>query len=132
MKRRVRVVAALIERGNEALVTRRHDKGERAGLWEFPGGKIEPGEAEAEALVRELAEELGVSVKVGALFGTVAHQYPDVHVELLLFRAELLPGKEPLPLQAAELRWVPLAELPALPFCEADVPLLRRLASAAG
>ena len=126
--RRVRVVAAFIERGAAVLLTRRHDKGERAGLWEFPGGKVEAGEEEPAALIRELQEELGVEVRVGALVGRVSHTYPDVHVDLVLYAAELVPGgPEPLPLEAAELRWVPRKEMTALPFCEADVPLLEQL-----
>lgn len=129
--RRVRVVAAFIERAGAVLLTRRHDKGERAGLWEFPGGKVEAGEAEEAALVRELQEELGVDVAVGSLYGRTEHAYPDVHVALALFHAELVPGKDPQPLEAAELRWVPRAEMIRLPFCEADVPLLEKLARGA-
>jgi 8-oxo-dGTP diphosphatase len=125
--RRVTVVAALIERGGEVLVTKRHDKGERAGLWEFPGGKVEAGEDEQIALVRELDEELGVLVEVGALFGRVEHTYPDLHVSLALYRATLAPGADPRPLQAADLQWLPRWQLKALPFCEADIPLLARL-----
>lgn len=126
--RRVTVVAALIERDGLVLLTRRHDKGERAGLWEFPGGKVEAGEKERDALVRELDEELGVTVHVGRLYGRVDHQYPDVHVHLALYFAELDPdAHEPQPLQAAELRWVPRAQMIGLPFCEADMPLLEKL-----
>ena len=127
--RRVRVVAALVERNGAFLVTRRHDQGARAGLWEFPGGKVEAGEEETAALVRELREELGVETRVGALYDRVHHRYPEVHVELALYYTELLPGKEPLPLAAADLRWLPRAELTRLPFCEADVPLLAKLAA---
>jgi 8-oxo-dGTP diphosphatase len=125
--RRVRVVAGLVERAGRILVTRRHDKGERPGLWEFPGGKVEAGEAEPAALARELVEELGVQVRVGELFGRIEHAYPDLHVELALYSAALEPGPEPQPLEAAELRWVPRGELSTLPFCEADLPLLERL-----
>ena len=129
--RRVRVVAAFIERAGAVLLTRRHDRGERAGLWEFPGGKVEAGEAEQAALVRELQEELGVDVIVGALCGRVEHSYPDVHVDLVLYEAELVPGSDPQPLEAAEMRWVPRAQMLELPFCEADVPLLEKLARGA-
>ncbi len=122
------VVAAVIERGDEVLVSKRFPKGERAGLWEFPGGKVEPGEAERVALVRELREELGVRAQVGELYARVEHIYPDVQVELALYRASLAPSEEPRPLQSDELRWVRRRELPGLPFCEADVPLLTRLA----
>jgi 8-oxo-dGTP diphosphatase len=124
----VLVVAALIARGGEVLLTRRHDKGERAGLWEFPGGKVEQGEAEQGALARELLEELGAQVQVGSLYGRTEHSYPDLHVELALYHAQLVPGADPRPLQAAEMRWVQRAEMPSLPFCEADIPLLQQLA----
>ena len=128
MNRRVLFVAALIARGDEVLVARRKEAGERAGLWEFPGGKVEPGEGERAALARELREELGVRVQVGELYARVDHIYPDLQVELALYRARLHDNEEPRPLTAEELRWVPLRELPALPFCEADVPVLTRLA----
>jgi 8-oxo-dGTP diphosphatase len=128
VKRRVLVVAALIARAGEVLVARRNEAGERAGLWEFPGGKVEPGEGERAALARELREELGVRVQVGELYARLEHIYPDLQVELALYRARLHENEEPRPLIAEELRWVPLRELPALPFCEADVPVLTRLA----
>ena len=131
MKRRVLVVAALIERSGEVLVARRKEEGERAGLWEFPGGKVEPGEGERAALARELREELGVRVQVGELYARLEHIYPDLQVELALYRARLHELEDPHPLTAQELRWVPRRELPGLPFCEADVPLLTQVAEEA-
>ena len=128
MKRRVLVVAALIERGGEVLVARRKEKGERAGLWEFPGGKVEAGEGERAALARELREELGVRVQVGELYERLEHIYPDLDVELALYRARLHEHEEPRPLTAEELRWVPRRLLPGLRFCQADVPVLTKLA----
>lgn len=131
MNRRVLVVAALIERSGEVLVARRKEQGERAGLWEFPGGKVEPGEGERAALARELREELGVRVQVGELYARLEHIYPDLQVELALYRARLHELEDPRPLTAQELRWVPRRELPGLPFCEADVPLLTQVAEEA-
>jgi 8-oxo-dGTP diphosphatase len=131
VKRRVLVVAALIERSGEVLVARRKEEGERAGLWEFPGGKVEPGEGERAALARELREELGVRVQVGELYARLEHIYPDLQVELALYRARLHELEDPHPLTAQELRWVPRRELPGLPFCEADVPLLTQVAEEA-
>lgn len=130
------VVAAVIERegerggerGSEVLVSKRFSKGERAGLWEFPGGKVEAGEGERAALARELREELGVRAQVGELYARVEHIYPDVQVELALYRVTLGPHEDPRPLQSEELRWVRRRELPGLPFCEADVPILTQLA----
>ncbi|GAC1543440.1 MAG: (deoxy)nucleoside triphosphate pyrophosphohydrolase [Myxococcales bacterium] len=126
--RRVLVVAAVIERRDAVLVSLRRPKGERASLWEFPGGKVEPGEGERAALARELHEELGVRAQVGALYARLEHIYPDLQVELALYRCVLHEGEDPRPLQAQAVRWVARRDLPGLPFCEADIPVLTRLA----
>jgi 8-oxo-dGTP diphosphatase len=126
--RRVLVVAAVIEREGEVLVSLRRPKGERASLWEFPGGKVEPGEGERAALFRELREELGVRAHVGEEYARLEHEYPDLVVELALYRCALHAGEEPEALSAQEVRWVARRDLPALPFCEADVPVLSLLA----
>ncbi|MBS2024411.1 MAG: (deoxy)nucleoside triphosphate pyrophosphohydrolase [Deltaproteobacteria bacterium] len=126
--RQVRVVAAVIEHEGKLLLSRRKDKGERAGLWEFPGGKIEAGETEEAALVRELREELDVEATVGAFVERLTHEYPDVRVELILYRATVPLGAEPKALSAAEVAWVPKPRLLELPFCEADIPILGRIA----
>ncbi len=127
--RRIRVVAALFARGSSVLVQQRPANKSRALLWEFPGGKVEAGEGDAAALARECLEELGVVAQVGEKLWEAVHEYEDLHVELLLFRAEMAPDAEPLPHEAHQLRWVERSELPSLPFCEADLPLLPRLAS---
>ena len=126
--RRVLVVAAVIERADAVLVSLRRAKGERASLWEFPGGKVEPGEGERAALFRELREELGVRAQVGEEFARLEHVYPDVQVELALYRCALHQGEEPRALSSQEIRWVARRDLPGLPFCEADVPVLTLLA----
>ena len=126
--KRVLVVAAVIERNGKVLVSLRRPKGERASLWEFPGGKVEAGEGERAALARELQEELGVRVKIGEEYARVEHIYPDLQVELALFRCELHAGQEPQPLACEAVRWVSRRDLPGLPFCEADIPVLTRLA----
>jgi 8-oxo-dGTP diphosphatase len=126
--RRVLVVAAVIEREGRVLVTLRRPKGERASLWEFPGGKVEPGEGERAALARELREELGIKVHIGEEYARVDHLYPDVEVELALYRCTLAAGAEPQPLQCEKAAWVARRDLPGLPFCEADVPILSQLA----
>jgi 8-oxo-dGTP diphosphatase len=128
---RVRVVAALISNGGEPprfLVQRRLPGGSRALLWEFPGGKVEPGESDQNALVRESREELGVELAVGQRLWSGVHSYEDLIVELVLFQARILRGS-PRPLHASELRYLTPAEMPALPFCEADLPLLNALLS---
>ena len=126
--RRVLVVAAVIERGGKVLVSLRRPKGERASLWEFPGGKVEPGEGERAALARELREELGVRAQIFEEYARVDHIYPDLQVELALYRCKLHEGQEPQPLACEEVRWIARRELPGLPFCEADVPILTRRA----
>ncbi len=126
----IRVVAALIPSPGKRgafLVQQRLPNTSRANLWEFPGGKVEPGEADAQALARECKEELDVEIEVGArLWGTV-HAYADLTVALELYGARLVKG-EPRPLGAQALRFCTPAEMRSLPFCEADLPLLDALA----
>jgi 8-oxo-dGTP diphosphatase len=129
--RRIRVVAAILERSGSLLVCRRRDRPGKPGLWEFPGGKIEPGESEAEALRRELKEELAVDATVGGLYCKIEHPYPELVVELTFLHATFPDAQTPKALAAAELRWVPQGDLPKLPFLEADRPLVERLASEA-
>lgn len=130
--RRVLVVAAVIERAGQVLVALRRPKGERASLWEFPGGKVEQGEGERAALARELREELGVRASIGEEYARVDHIYPDLQVELALYRCALHSGEVPRPLACEEVRWVSRRDLPGLTFCEADIPVLTRLAEEDG
>lgn len=125
----VRVVAALIPQpgdGSRFLVQQRLPGGSRALLWEFPGGKVEQGETEQDALARECREELDVELEVGPRLWVGRHTYPDLTVELMLYAARLVSG-EPKPLGANALRYLTPAEMQALPFCEADIPLLEDL-----
>lgn len=128
--RRVRVVAAVVRRGAAILVSRRHPHAERGGQWEFPGGKVEAGEAEPEALRREIAEELGCGVEVGALIVRHTHRYPDLEVELAFYACRLPEGAEPRPLGVAALEWAGEGALGGYDFCEADLPVLPLLAAA--
>jgi mutator protein MutT len=125
------VVAAVIEDGHRFLVTRRQPGVHLAGMWEFPGGKIDPEESHSAALKRELREEIGVEVDVGDLMYETTHAYPDVTVALYFYRCRLLRG-DPRPLLGQELRWVPRAELPALGFPPADTELIERLVRSDG
>jgi mutator protein MutT len=122
----IRVVAAIIRRGTHLLITRRPSDVHLAGLWEFPGGKVEPGESLSRALEREIREELDVTLDVGGEFFHVAHTYPELTVELHFFDCRILAG-DPRPLQVAELRWVLPAELNDYHFPEADRELISRL-----
>jgi 8-oxo-dGTP diphosphatase len=128
---RVRVVAALLAHPSKAdrfLIQQRLPGVRRALLWEFPGGKVEAGESDAQALIRECREELGIELSVGKCRWTGRHRYEDVEVELVLYEAEILSGT-PAPLGSNGLRFASLPEMRALPFCEADLPLLAALES---
>lgn len=127
------VVAALIADPRDDtrfLVQQRLPNKSRANLWEFPGGKIEPGEAPEAALHRECVEELAVELNVGRELWSTSHDYDDVTVELTLFAATIRAG-DPKPLGAQALKFCTPREMQALPFCEADLPLLAQLVSGA-
>ncbi|HEY0838565.1 MAG TPA: (deoxy)nucleoside triphosphate pyrophosphohydrolase [Vulgatibacter sp.] len=127
--RRIRVVAALVSRGDTVLAQQRPPGKSRALLWEFPGGKVEAGETDEAALARECREELDVDVSVGAKVWETAHAYQDIRVEIALYRCTMAPDAAPKPLEAAQIAWVERGKLSSLPFCEADLPLLPLLAS---
>ncbi len=120
------VVAALIWRGDRFLICRRPPNKARGLLWEFVGGKVEPGETKEQALVRECREELAVTVEVGETFMEVVHKYPDLTVHLTLFHAQLTKG-EPQKLEHVDLRWIPVGEIDQFDFCPADTEILERL-----
>ena len=123
------MVAALIETApGRYLVQQRLPGKSRALLWEFPGGKVEPGEADAEALIREAREELGVRLEVGRERFAVRHAYRDLTVDLHLYDARIVQST-PAPLGAHALRGATPQEMLEMPFCEADLPLLQELAS---
>jgi len=126
--KRVRVVAAVIRRDGRILVTRRLPGGPLGGLWEFPGGKVEPEESEPDALRREISEELGCDVAVGGLLFRHAHDYPHIHVDLAFYDCALPPGSEPRCLGVAELAWAEPDRLAEFAFCPADVAVLDRIA----
>ncbi len=119
----IRVVAAVLVRDGRVLAARRAPGRREAGLWELPGGKVEPGEADAVALARELHEELGVIVEVGATVGESEHAYAHSAVRLVALRCALLRG-EPQALDHAEVRWLAAHELDTVEWAPADVPLL--------
>ena len=122
----VDVVAALIWRGEAFLICQRPAGKARGLLWEFAGGKVEPGETPQQALVRECREELDIIVHVGEEFMQVTHAYPDITVRLTLFCAQIVSG-EPRCLEHAALRWIRPEEIPQYDFCPADAPILERL-----
>lgn len=125
-RRRLLVVAAVIERADELLVSLRHPKGSRPSQWEFPGGKVEKGESERQALVREIREELGVRCTVHEQVKRVVYPYPDTDVEIAFYRTVIVEG-EPQPLSMAEIRWVYKGDLDKLDFLVADRPFVAEL-----
>ena len=126
MPKAVEVVAALIWRGDRFLACQRPAHKARGLLWEFVGGKVEPGESKEEALVRECREELGVTVRVGEVFTELTHVYPDLTVRLTLFHAAI-PEGEPQKLEHNDLRWITVGEMDDYPFCPADETILQKL-----
>lgn len=122
----IEVAAGLVFRERRLLITQRPPGSHLAGLWEFPGGKRESDETWESCLVRELREELGVGVAVGALFEEVRHIYPAKSVHLRFYRCRLSSG-EPHPIECAALAWVTRDQLGEYGFPEADSRLLERL-----
>ncbi len=118
--------AALIDADNRVLVAQRPAGKSLAGLWEFPGGKLEPGETPEAALARELEEELAISAQAFSPLGFASHAYPDFHLLMLLYACRSWQGT-PLGQQGQPLRWEPLASLHTLPMPPADVPLIEAL-----
>jgi 8-oxo-dGTP diphosphatase len=119
------VSAAIVERDGRVLVTRRQPGVHLEGLWEFPGGKCEAGETLDQCLRREMREELGVDVEVGAELFTVAHDYRDRRVELHFLRCAF--EGDPVPQLGQELRWMTRDDLDPAAFPPADAELIRRL-----
>ena len=120
------VSAALVFRAGKLLITQRPAAAHLGGLWEFPGGKVEPGETFEVALVRELREELGIEVAVGELLETIEHDYPEKRVRLKFFRCRW-EAHEPQPLGCPAFAWITREELSRYEFPAADARLLERL-----
>ena len=120
------VVAALIWQGGKFMICQRPAHKARGLLWEFVGGKVEPGETKEQALIRECREELAVTLSVGDVFMDVTHEYPDLTVHLTLFHATIAEG-EPQKLEHNDIQWITTKEIPSYDFCPADVVILERL-----
>ncbi len=125
------VVAALIWDGPRFLVCRRPPEKKRGMLWEFVGGKVEPGETKRDALIRECREELDITVEPDSEFITVMHEYPDIKVELTLFSARIREGTPKL-LEHTEMAWITADECDRYDFCPADTDILKHLKKIAG
>ena len=120
------VVAALIWQGNTFMICQRPAHKARGLLWEFVGGKVEPGETKEQALIRECQEELAVTLSVGNIFMDVVHEYPDLTVHLMLFNATIAEG-EPQKLEHNDIRWITPSEIPSYAFCPADEEILAKI-----
>lgn len=123
------VVAALIWQGRQFMICQRPAHKARGLLWEFVGGKVEPGETPEQALVRECQEELGITVSVGDVFMQVTHTYPDLTVHLTLFHASIVHG-QPQRLEHNDIRWITADEIGQYDFCPADEEILERIQQA--
>jgi A/G-specific adenine glycosylase len=123
----ITVTAAVIQLDGKVLLARRPAHGLLGGLWEFPGGKQEPGEELIEALKREIREELGAEIRVGEPFGIYNHAYTHFKVTLHAFLCRLAGDTLPTPLEASEIRWVGVAELREFPMGKIDRQIARRL-----
>lgn len=125
------VVAALIWNNDRFMICQRPAHKTRGLLWEFVGGKVEPGETKEQALIRECKEELDITLDVDSVFMEVVHEYPDLTVHLTLFNAKILDG-EPKLLEHNDLRWITASEIPQYDFCPADKEILERLSKGEG
>ena len=125
------VVAALIWQGERFMICQRPAHKARGMMWEFVGGKVEPGESKEQALVRECREELAVEVAVGDIFLEVTHTYPDITVHLTLFHASIVQGV-PQKLEHNDIRYITVDEIPQYEFCPADEVILQKLRQEGG
>jgi 8-oxo-dGTP diphosphatase len=127
----IEVVAALIWHGDKFMICQRSAHKARGLLWEFVGGKVEPGETEEQALIRECKEELNILLSVGDVFMDVVHEYPDITVHLTLFNATIAEG-EPKKLEHNDIKWITPNEIPNYDFCPADEEILKKIAKEHG
>ncbi|MGI6183080.1 MAG: (deoxy)nucleoside triphosphate pyrophosphohydrolase [Candidatus Fimadaptatus sp.] len=123
------VVAALIWEGDRFMICQRPAHKARGLMWEFVGGKVEPGETKQQALVRECREELAVELSVGDEFMAVTHEYPDLTVHLTLLNARIAAGM-PQKLEHNDIRWITVDEIDEFDFCPADTEILARIRNA--
>lgn len=126
MRDRKLVVAGLVVRDGRVLISQRRADQSLPLQWEFPGGKVEPGEAPVTAVARELREELGIEVEVGRIWEVLFHAYPAFDLVMLVYTCRLVAG-EPRPVEVADLAWAVPAELPGFDILPADRPLVDRL-----
>ncbi len=122
----IEVVAALIWNNDKFMICQRPANKARALLWEFVGGKVEPGETKEQALIRECKEELDIILSVGDEFTNVTHEYPDITVHLTLFNATIKKG-HPRLIEHNDLKWITPEKIPNYEFCPADEDILKKI-----
>ncbi len=126
MRDRKLVVAGVVVRDHQVLISQRRADQALPLQWEFPGGKVEPGEAPVAALVRELAEELGITVEVGRIWDVLFHAYPAFDLVMLVYACRIVDG-EPRAVEVADLAWAAPEALSEWDILPADRPLIERL-----
>ena len=122
----IEVVGAIIKDGDRYLVGQRPANKSQGGLWEFMGGKIEPGEAPEQALARECREELNLEIENERIIDSVVHEYPEKTIRLTLIECKPKVGSTPSPNEHQDIRWVTREEMDALDFAPADRDLIRK------
>ena len=128
MKDPIKVTAAILEKDGRIIIAQRKSKDHLAGKWEFPGGKIEPGETPEECLARELKEEFNIEVSVGDFLGSNIHHYDHISIELMAFRT-IWVGGEINSTDHKDYKWVTIDELDQFDFAPADRPFVDKLIS---
>lgn len=123
----IEVVGAIIKDDDRFLVGQRPADKSQGGMWEFMGGKIEPGETPEQALARECREELALEIEDERIIGSVVHEYPDKTIRLTLISCTPKSGSVPVALEHQQIRWVTRAEMNDMPFCPADADLIKTL-----
>ena len=124
--KRIEVVAAIIIQNGKIFCTQRPNNGEVALKWEFPGGKIEPGETCKQALLREIEEELETLISVNEHFMTIEHQYKTFHLIMHCYKCTLVSDKIVLH-EHVDSCWLPIEELHTLAWAPADLPIIKKL-----
>ncbi|MBG9812052.1 NUDIX hydrolase [Bacillus endophyticus] len=121
-----KVVAAIIKDKDKILIAQRNSKDHLAGKWEFPGGKIEPGETPEECLVREIREELRIDIEIGSFYDDNVYGSKDQAIHLLFYWAEVINGKVTAVVHD-DVKWITIKELASFDFAPADIPIVKRL-----
>ena len=119
-------VAVIYDRQGKILIDRRKKGGEMGGLWEFPGGKIEPGETIKECIKREVKEELDIEIEVGDRLTTITHKYETFKVTLYVHDCQYITGK-PQPLECEEIQWVEAVQMNQYQFPQANLQIINLL-----